>query len=367
MNSLQQLRSAGQSIWLDFLRRGMITSAHLDLLRREEGVTGVTSNPTIFHKAISQGSEYDDAIHGLAAAGQSKPLDIYYDLALEDVRMAADVFRPVYEKTAGRDGFVSFELDPGLAHDTAGSVASARALFSRISRPNAMIKVPGTTEGASAVEQLTTLGVNVNITLLFSVQMYERVALAYIAGLEARHRAGHSLDRIASVASFFVSRVDTAVDPQLPDDSPIRGKVAVANSKLAYQRFGAIFSGDRWEPLARAGARPQRVLWASTGTKNPAYSDVLYVEELVGPETINTMPEKTLEAFRDHGRVRPTAVLEGTDEAETTLAQLASRGVRLDVVTGQLLEDGLKAFVTDLERLLHVIEQKLVEVRAGVS
>ena len=217
------------------------------------------------------------------------------------------------------------------------------------------------------MEQLTTLGVNVNITLLFSVQMYEQVALAYIAGLEARHRAGQSLDRIASVASFFVSRVDSAVDPQLPDDSPIRGKVAIANSKLAYQRFGAIFSGDRWETLARAGARPQRVLWASTGTKNPAYSDVLYVEELVGPDSINTIPEKTLEAFRDHGRVRPTAVIEGTDEAETTLAQLASHGVSLDAVTGQLLEDGLKAFVRDLERLLDVIEQKLVEVRAGVS
>ena len=367
MNSLQQLQSAGQSIWLDFLRREMVTSGHLEWLRREDGVTGVTSNPTIFNKAISQGSDYDNAIHDLALAGHPEPHDIYYDLALADVRMAADVFRPVYEETGGRDGFVSFELDPGLAHNTAGSVASARVLFSELGRANTMIKVPGTTEGVRAVEQLTTVGVNVNITLLFSVQMYKQVALAYIAGLEARHRAGQSLDRIASVASFFVSRVDTAVDRQLAENSPIRGKVAIANSKLAYQQFRAIFSGDRWQALVKAGARPQRVLWASTGTKNPAYSDVLYVEELVGPETVNTMPEKTLEAFRDHGRVRPTAVMERTDEAKTTLVHLASHGVSLDTVTGQLLEDGLKAFEADLEQLLHVIEQNLVEVRAAVS
>jgi transaldolase len=366
MNPLQELRSAGQSIWLDFLRRGMITSGHLEQLRREDGVTGVTSNPTIFNKAISQGSDYDNAIHDLAA-GRPRPHDIYYDLALEDVRTAADVFRPVYEQTEGRDGFVSFELDPGLAHNTAGSVASAQALFSLIGRPNTMIKVPGTTEGVIAVEQLSTVGVNVNITLLFSVRMYEQVALAYIAGLEARHRAGQSLDRVASVASFFVSRVDTAVDRQLPNDSPIRGKAAVANGKLAYERFQAIFSGDRWQALMKAGARPQRVLWASTGTKNPAYSDVKYIEELVGPDTVNTMPEKTLEAFRDHGRVRPMAVIDRSDEAERTLAQLASEGVSLDTVTGQLLEDGLKAFDTDLEQLLHVIERKLVEVRAGVG
>lgn len=366
MNPLQQLHSAGQSIWLDFLRRGMITTGHLARLRREDGVSGVTSNPTIFNKAISQGSDYDNAIHDLAT-GRPLPHDIYYDLALEDVRMAADVFRPVYEETEGRDGFVSFELDPGLAHNTAGSVASARALFAELGRPNTMIKVPGTTEGAIAVEQLTTIGVNVNITLLFSVGMYERVALAYIAGLEARHRAGQSLDRVASVASFFVSRVDTAVDRQLPNDSPIRGKAAVANSKLAYERFQAIFSGDRWQALVKAGARPQRVLWASTGTKNPAYSDVMYIEELVGPQTVNTMPEKTLEAFRDHGRVRPTAVMERFDEAKRTLAQLASHGVNLDTVTGQLLEDGLKAFDTDLEQLLHVIERKVVEVSAGVG
>lgn len=364
MNPLDQLRSAGQSIWLDFLRRAMVTSGHLDRLRREDGVTGITSNPTIFDKAISQGSDYDEAIHHLAAAGRTEPSDIYYDLALEDVRMAADLFRPIYEETAGRDGFVSFELDPALAHDTPGSVATAQALVARIGRPNIMIKVPGTEEGVSAVEQLVALGVNVNITLLFSVPMYEKVARAYLAGLEERLRTSKSLDRIASVASFFVSRVDTAVDRQLPVGSPLRGKVAIANSKLAYQRFRTIFSGDRWQRLMMSGASPQRVLWASTGTKNADYSDVLYVEELVGPETVNTMPETTLEAFRDHGFVRPHAVTDGIDDAAATLAGLTGQGISLDAVTGQLLEDGLRIFSADIEQLLQVIKRKLLEVRA---
>src|SRR5207244_7843489 len=319
MNALEELRSAGQSIWLDFLRREMITSGYLDRLRREDAVTGITSNPTIFNRAISHGSDYDDAIHDRAAAGQVKPSDIYYDLALEDVRTSSDVLRPVYDATAGRDGFVSFELDPALAHDSAVSVASAQALVARIGRPNIMIKVPGSDEGVVAVQQLTALGVNVNITLLFSVQMYEKVARAYIAGLEDRLQAGKSIAQMASVASFFVSRVDTVVDRQLPAASASRGKVAIANSKLAYSRFQAIFAGDLWQRLALSGAAPQRVLWASTGTKNPAYSDVLYIEELVGPETVNTMPEKKLEAFRDHGRVRHLAVTKGIDEASVTV------------------------------------------------
>jgi len=367
MKALEQLRSVGQSIWLDFLRREMITSGHLDRLRREDFVTGITSNPSIFNKAISQGSDYDEGVQDLAAAGRVEPRDIYYDLALRDVRMAADVLRPVYEETAGRDGFVSFELDPALAHDTAGSVASAKSLVARIGRPNIMIKVPGTDEGVLAVEQLTAMGVNVNITLLFSVQMYEKVAWAYIAGLEDRLRAGKPIAQIASVASFFVSRVDTVVDRQLPAGSGSRGKVAIANSKLAYQRFQAIFSGERWQRLTAAGAAPQRVLWASTGTKNPAYSDVLYVEELVGPETVNTMPEKTLEAFRDHGRVRPLAITEGVDDASAIVAGLGAQGISLDAVTGQLLEDGLKTFTADLGELLRVIEQKRLQVRAGRS
>src|SRR2546428_4129704 len=293
MNALEELRSAGQSIWLDFLRREMITSGYLEGLRREDAVSAIKSIPTISTRARTIGPISGNAIRDPAAAGQVKPSDIYYDLALEDVRISSDVLRTVYEETAGRDGFVSFELDPALAHDTAGSVASAQALVARIGRPNIMIKVPGTDEGVIAVQQLTAMGVNVNITLLFSVQMYEKVARAYIAGLEDRLRAGKPIAQMASVASFFVSRVDTVVDRQLPVGSASRGKVAIANSKLAYQRFLAIFSGQRWDRLALSGAARQRVLWASTGTKNPAYSDVLYVEELVGPETVNTMPEQT--------------------------------------------------------------------------
>lgn len=267
MNPLQRLHQAGQSIWLDFLRRSLITAGGLERLMAEDAVSGVTSNPTIFAKAISGSTDYDEAIGQLADKGAADALEVFYDLALEDIAMAADVFRPLYDRTDGRDGFVSFELEPRLAHDTAGSVAAARELFDRIGKPNVMIKVPGTAAGVAAVEELTAGGVNVNITLLFSVARYEDVALAYLAGLERRLEAEEPLDRVASVASFFVSRIDTATDALLPDDSPLRGKAAIANAKEAYQRFRRLFSGERWERLARAGARVQRPLWASTGTK----------------------------------------------------------------------------------------------------
>jgi transaldolase len=275
------------------------------------------------------------------------------------VTMAADVFRPVFEDTGGADGFVSFELEPRLAHDATGSVDAARALFQRTGRPNVMIKVPGTEEGVPAVEELTALGVNVNITLLFSVELYEKVALAYIRGLERRVEGGQPLDRIASVASFFVSRVDAAVDGLLPESSPLRGTVAIANAKLAYHRFRRLFSGKRWDRLAREGARVQRPLWASTGTKDPAYSDLLYVEELVGPDTVTTVPETTLNAFRDHGVVRPGAVMEGLEEAERTLGLLDGLGIDLGVLADRLVAQGLEAFETDLNRLLEVIVEKL--------
>lgn len=365
MNPLQRLHQAGQSIWLDFLRRSLITAGGLERLMAEDAVSGVTSNPTIFAKAISGSTDYDEAIGQLADKGAADALEVFYDLALEDIAMAADVFRPLYDRTDGRDGFVSFELEPRLAHDTAGSVAAARELFDRIGKPNVMIKVPGTAAGVAAVEELTAGGVNVNITLLFSVARYEDVALAYLAGLERRLEAEEPLDRVASVASFFVSRVDTATDALLPDDSPLRGKAAIANAKEAYQRFRRLFSGERWERLARAGARVQRPLWASTGTKNPAYSDVLYVEELIGPDTVNTMPEATLDAFRGHGRVRPQAVLDGIEEAEATLALLAEHGVDLDAITARLVDDGLAAFDADLAKLVGVIDSKLAAVRAG--
>ena len=367
MNRLEQLHHVGQSIWLDFLRRSTITGGHLETLLREDAVTGVTSNPTIFDKAIRLTSDYDDIIYRLAATGHVSPRDIYNELALDDVRMAADVFRPIYEETRGKDGFVSFELDPALAHDARGSVAKAKELVRRIGRPNVMIKVPGTPQGVMAVEQLTAAGINVNITLLFSVAMYEQVAKAYLSGLEIRQRTFQPIDRIASVASFFVSRVDAAVDGRLPADSPLRGKAAIANAKHAYQVFESLTCGRRWHSLVRAGARPQRVLWASTGIKNPAYSDVLYVDELVGPDTVNTMPEKTLQAFCDHGRVRPLAVTEDLDEAKAVLVQLPRHGIDLSQIADQLLEDGLHAFSRDLDQVMHGIERKLLEVRAAVA
>jgi transaldolase len=273
--------------------------------------------------------------------------------------MAADLFRPVYEQTAGTDGFVSFELEARLAHDPTQSVAAAHELVERIDRPNVMIKVPGTDEGVQVVEELTAAGINVNITLLFSVERYEEVALAYLAGLERRLAAGDPLDRVASVASFFVSRIDTVVDASLPDGSPLRGRVAIANAKRAYQRFLRLFSGERWARLVDAGAQVQRPLWASTGTKNPAYSDVLYVEKLVGRDTVSTMPEATVDAFRAHGRVRPDAVRQGIDEAGATLSLLAEHGIVLETITAQLLDDGLAAFDADLSKVTNIIEAKL--------
>ncbi len=359
MNPLLALHDAGQSIWLDFLRRGLITDGSLARLIRQDGVTGVTSNPTIFARAIGESNDYDEAISRMAAQGRKSPVDVFYDLALADVRMAADLLRPVYEQTAGTDGFVSFELEARLAHDATQSVAAAHELVRRIDRPNVMIKVPGTAEGVPVVEELTAAGINVNITLLFSVEMYEEAALAYLAGLERRLSAGDPLDQVASVASFFVSRIDTVVDALLPDGSPLRGRVAIANAKRAYQRFLRLFSGERWARLTDAGARVQRPLWASTGTKSAAYSDVLYVEELVGRDTVSTMPEATLEAFGAHGRVRPGAVRQGVDEAEATLSLLGEHGIALETITAQLLEDGLAAFDGDLSKVTNIIEAKL--------
>jgi transaldolase len=365
-NHLRELHEAGQSIWLDFLRRDLITGGGLARLIRDDGVTGVTSNPTIFAKAIVGSNDYDEAIARIARRGKAVPLDVFYNLALDDIRMAADLFAPVYEQSAGADGFVSFELEARLAHDAGRSIAAARDLVARIGRPNVMIKIPGTAEGVEIVEELTAAGINVNITLLFSVEIYREVALAYLAGLERRRAAGQSLDRVASVASFFVSRIDTVVDPLLPDGSPLRGRVAIANAKQAYQQFQSLFSGDRWARLAETGARVQRPLWASTGTKNPAYSDVLYVEALIGRDTVNTMPEATLDAFRAHGRVRPGAVLKDSTKADATLSLLAEHSISLDTVAAQLLDDGLAAFDADLAKVVGTIESKLEEARPTV-
>jgi transaldolase len=360
-----RLHDAGQSVWLDYLRRSLIVGGDLERLVREDGISGITSNPSIFRKAIGGSTDYDEAIRAFGKEERS-PTPVFYHLALADVAMAADVFRPVFEDTRGTDGFVSFELQPRLARDTLGSIEAAKELFGLIDRPNIMIKVPATKEGVPAVEELTALGLNVNITLLFSVELYEKVALAYIRGLERRLEASRPVDAIASVASFFVSRIDAAVDALLPENSPVRGKVAIANAKLAYQRFRQLFSGKRWDRLARAGARVQRPLWASTGTKNPAYSDVLYVEQLVGPDTVTTVPEMTLDAFRHHGVVRPGVVMEGLEEAETTLGLLPGYGIDLDVVADRLVDQGLEAFETDLNELLEVITGKLEDADGAV-
>ncbi len=364
MNRLQQLHQAGTAIWLDFLRRGLITGGELARMIDEWEITGVTSNPSIFKKAIGGSSDYDEAIAQISLE-ERDAVDVFYELALKDIQDAATVFAPVYQKTGGKDGFVSFELESSLAHDAAGSVAKAKQLWAQIDRPNVMIKVPGTAEGAHAVEELTAAGVNVNITLLFSVRSYEKVAEAYVSGLELRKDAGLPIDGINSVASFFVSRVDSAVDALLPDNSPLRGRVAVANAKMAYQRFQHIFSGPRWEKLAAAGANVQRPLWASTGTKNPAYPDTLYIEELIGPDTVNTMPQQTMEAFLDHGATKQDSVSAGVGEAISVLTGLADNGINLEEVAAKLEGDGIAAFEKDFASLLKTLQEKVERVCAG--
>ena len=364
MNPLFQLRRFGQSPWLDYIRRGLIVSGGLKRFIDEYAVSGVTSNPTILNKAISGSTDYDEALRSLVESGERDAKAIFLRLAIEDIGMAADVLRPVYEEARGGDGFVSLEVSPTLARDTARTIEEGLSLFGELARPNVMIKVPGTPEGLPAIEELTRQGVNVNVTLLFDVKAYEQAALAYLAGLERRLEDGQPIDNVSSVASFFVSRMDTAVDALLPEDSSLRGKVAIANAKIAYLLFKRLFSGPRWDRLAAAGGRVQRLLWASTGTKNPSYSDVLYVEELIGAPTVNTMPESSLYAFADHGRARPTLETE-VEEAEMTVSMLSELGVDLDAVMAKLLADGLAAFQKDFEKLLAGIEDKCERIVAA--
>jgi transaldolase/glucose-6-phosphate isomerase len=364
MNRLQELHQAGTAIWLDFLRRGLISGGELARMIDEWDLTGVTSNPSIFKKAIGGSTDYDEAIIEISQE-ERDPVDVFYELAVDDIQDAADVFAPVYEKTNRQDGFVSFELEAPLARDAEGSIKKAKELFAKFDRPNVMIKVPGTAEGVHAVEELTAAGVNVNITLLFSVKSYEKVAEAYISGLELRKDAGLPLDGISSVASFFVSRVDTAVDALLLENSPLRGKVAIANAKIAYQRFLHLFSGPRWEKLAAAGATVQRPLWASTGTKNPAYPDTLYVDELIGPNTVNTMPQQTMEAFLDHGNLKEESVTDSVGKAMATLAALAEEGINIEEVASKLEQDGIDAFEKDFSALVQTLEEKIERVCAG--
>jgi transaldolase len=358
MGRLRQLDDAGVSIWLDTLSRGLLTSGEFQTLVDEWSVTGATSNPTIFATAIRGADTYDAQVRNRLAAGETDPQALFFDLALDDVASAADVLRPAYDASGGRDGFVSFECTPDLADDTQATIEQALMLWGRLDRPNVMIKVPATAAGVGAIEELTAQGVNVNVTLLFARSRYDQVIDAYLTGLERRVAAGEPVDTIASVASFFVSRVDAKADKELPEGSPLRGRVAVANAKLAYQLYRDRFSDVRWERLAAEGARPQLPLWASTGTKNPGYSDVLYVEELIGPDVINTMPDKVLRAFGDHGRVAQTVDAD-LETSESVLAQLPDHDVDLDAITSALEREGVASFCDSYHQLLDCIAEKV--------
>jgi transaldolase len=359
MNPLREVEALGQSIWLDYMRRDLITSGELQRLIDEDGVSGITSNPTIFEKAISAGSKYDSVIDEILRT--SPDIDcatLFEQIEVEDIRMAADVLRPVYDRPDGDDGFVSIEVNPRLAYDTAGSIAEAHRLWTEVSRPNLMVKIPATVEGIPAIERLIADGINVNVTLMFSVSQYDDVAQAYLRGIE-QTRDPHN---IASVASFFVSRVDTAVDKALeemgtPDALALRGKAGIANAKLAYLRFREVFSGDQFQKLKSKGARLQRPLWASTSTKNKAYSDVMYVEGLIGPDTINSVPPETLDAFRDHGRARVT-LAEGLTEAEEVVGRLQAMEINLRSIGMELTEQGVEKFESSYDELISSLDRK---------
>jgi transaldolase len=376
-NTLQQLQDYGQSPWLDFISRDLLTSGKLEELIGL-GIVGETSNPTIFDKAIGSGTEYDEELRQLVREGKSVS-EIYDTLVLGDIRNAAMTLRPIYDRTNGRDGYVSIEEPPDMAYDTERSFVEARRLFDYLGMPNIMIKIPGTPEGILAFQRAIAAGINVNVTLVFSLDNYRCVAEAYIAGLEERLAAGKPVDRIASVASFFVSRVDTAVDKRLDEIiaatsdeqrrqelRALQGKAAIANAKLAYAAYQEIFSGPRWEALAQKGARTQRCLWASTSTKNPAYRDVLYVEELIGPDTVNTMPLQTIEAFLDHGRVERTLDRD-VEKARAEYAAIEQAGISMDEVTLQLQKDGVKLFADSFNDLINTIRSKreAMMTRAG--
>ena len=355
--NLRRLHEAGVSIWLDTLSRELLETGGFAGLIRDYGVTGATSNPTIFATAITGSDRYDDQLRKLAADGARDPQELFFSLALDDVRGAARLLRPAYERSQGDDGFVSFECTPDLADDTGATIAQATSLWQRLAQPNVMIKVPGTAAGLPAIEELTRRGVNVNITLLFSVERYQQVIDAYLRGLAARAGASEPVDQITSVASFFLSRIDTKADALLAADSPLRGQVAIASARVAYQRYQAAFTGAGWERLRDLGARPQRPLWASTGTKNPAYSDVRYVSELIGPGVISTMPGPTLRAFGDHGTVARTIDAD-PDTAEQAVAA-AVTGIDLAAVTAQLEREGVRSFCESYRQLLDCVERKL--------
>ena len=377
MNPVKALEAHGQSVWLDFLARGFVAKGDLKKLIDTDGVKGVTSNPSIFEKAIGSSDEYDAPIGQALKSGDRPIAELFERLAVEDIQHAADVLRPVYDELKGGDGFVSLEVSPYLALDTKGTIAEAKRLWKEVDRTNLMVKVPATAEGLPAIQHLIGKGISINITLLFSQKVYVQVAEAYLAGLEKYVAGGGDPSHVASVASFFVSRIDSAVDKQLDERiakandpsekarlAALKGKVAIANAKMAYQEYKRLFSGARWDKLAAKGARPQRLLWASTGTKNKDYSDVLYVEELIGKNTVNTMPPATLDAFRDHGRVRDS-LEENIDDAKSVLAGLEQSGISLDAITADLVKDGVKQFADAADKLYGAVAQKRAAVLAG--
>ncbi|MGB7066776.1 MAG: transaldolase [Syntrophobacteria bacterium] len=357
MTKLHELTELGQSVWLDYISRSLMASGKLQELV-DQGLRGVTSNPSIFEKAIAGSDDYDEDLNRLVRDGRSVA-EIYENLAMSDIRRAADVLRPVYEKSGGADGYVSLEVNPALAHDTGATIAEARRLFASLERPNVLIKVPATPAGIPAIETLIGEGVNVNVTLIFSLEQYEAVATAYIAGLEKLALAGGDVGRVASVASFFISRVDTVVDKALEEigNTEIQGKIAIDNAKIAYSRFREIFSSERWKKLATESARVQRPLWASTSSKNPAYPDTLYVDNLIGPDTVNTLPPATLDDFLDHGTVAATVETD-VDGARIRMAELAERGIDLDAITSKVLNEGVAAFAKSFEGLMASVAEK---------
>jgi transaldolase len=366
MNPLRQLHTYGQSFWYDNIERRLLTDGSLQAMIDEDGLRGLTSNPTIFQKAVGESADYDGQIQELAHSMDDTNA-IYEALALADIQAACDLFRALYDESAGGDGLVSLEVSPHLARDTEGTVQEARRLFAAVNRPNVMIKVPATAAGIPAIRQLISEGINVNVTLMFSMAHYEAVARAYLEGLQRWLEQGGEPGAVASVASFFVSRVDTAVDRRLaalndPAAQALTGQAAVANSRLVYQRFKELFHGEEFGTLRAAGAPVQRLLWASTGTKNPAYPDTLYIDELIGPQTVTTMPPQTVDAFRDHGRVAQTIEKE-VDQARLLLENLAELGIDMDQITEQLQAEGVQAFAASFDDLMATIAAKSAALR----
>jgi transaldolase len=371
-NPLKQLAEYGQSPWLDYIRRDLFTTGELKRLIEEDGLKGMTSNPAIFEKAISS-EHYRDSIAKLALEKGLSAVTLYEKLAIEDIQTATDALRGVYDATDKRDGYVSLEVSPALAHEGEGTLEEARRLWKAVDRPNLMVKVPATDVGYDAIKQLISEGININVTLLFSQEAYRRVAEAYVAGLEKRAAEGKELSHIASVASFFVSRIDSLVDSQIEEKlktatseedktllKSLLGKVAIANAKMAYRAYEEIFSGERWEKLAAKGAQTQRVLWASTGTKSEKYSDVLYIDELIGKDTVNTIPPATWDSFRDHGKLR-ASLTENVEEAEQTLKNLEKAGISLKEATDKLLVDAVRLFVEPFDKMIAAVEKAIGE------